>query len=86
MNTLRRLRCALFRRHKYKLEAEYEIGDSKYVLLFRCERCGEQSWSITWTGIIGRVAIWDRALTAEEIRFLADIPEGKNDQEENTNQ
>jgi hypothetical protein len=30
-----------------------------------------------WEGEMGAVALWDRALTADEIRILADIPEAR---------
>jgi hypothetical protein len=64
------------------MESKRRLEDSSFVLLYRCERCGQTSWLIAWEGKLGGIAVWNRMLTADEIRILADIPEGKNDQKE----
>ena len=75
---INRLLCALFG-HKDKLEAEYELKDSSFVYLYTCKRCGRGDWAIIWKGHCGMIAMWDRALTADEIRMLCEIEEDKDE-------
>ena len=71
MRFANRLLCFIFG-HKDELEAERELKDSGFIYLYTCKRCGRGDWLIIWKGHCRMIAVWDRALTAEEIRILSE--------------
>ena len=78
MKLANRLLCAVFG-HKDELESKHVTKEGITYLLLKCRRCGQTSWNVAWNGILGMVAIWDRALTSDEIRILSEITPTEED-------
>ena len=84
MKKLRRIICAIFG-HQHELVREVELSEDEDICLYTCKRCGQTSGFAKWDGTILEYAVWNRALTYEEMQILietapmtyADMLEGK---------
>ena len=71
--TISKLYCWLFG-HKDEFVRSVETTEpGELFRLYKCTRCGQTSWLQAWYGTLGAIAVWDRALTSEEMQSLFEM-------------